>query len=65
MPRPTPKFTQADVVRALKGAKAAGFEVGAVEISQDGRIKIMKVDAEPSTPDVTPFDAWRAGRDAH
>ena len=41
MSRAAARFTQADVTRALKGAAVAGFSVGRVEISPDGRIIVF------------------------
>lgn len=41
MSRTAARFTQADVTRALKGAAVAGFDVGRVEISPDGRIVVF------------------------
>jgi hypothetical protein len=43
-------FRQGDVTKALKGAAAAGIDVGRVEIDRDG--KIIVIVAEPaSAPD--------------
>ncbi len=45
MTSPAP-FKQVDVTRALKGAVAAGVEVGRVEIEPDGKIVVwIKDDA--------------------
>lgn len=64
MARTSTRFTQADVAKALKAARAAGFDVGAVEIEHDGRIRIVRrADEKSETPD--PFDIWKARRDAH
>jgi hypothetical protein len=41
MSRTAARFTQADVTRAVKGAEGAGFRVGRVEISPDGRIIVF------------------------
>lgn len=50
-------FRQVDVSRALKGAKAAGFAVGRVEISTDGRIVILPLSATPEPDDAgNPWD---------
>jgi hypothetical protein len=40
-------FRQQDLVRALKGARAAGLEISKVEIDKDGKIVVIigKVDA--------------------
>jgi len=40
MSRRPARFTQADVARAIKGARMAGIEVRSVEIARDGRISI-------------------------
>lgn len=40
-------FRQRDLVRALKGAKAAGLEISKVEIDKDG--KIIVVVGKPDT----------------
>ena len=40
------RFTQADITRALKGAAAAGFTV-ALEITLDGAIRLIPVEARP------------------
>ena len=64
MSRVKARFTQADVARALRAAEAAAFDVGAVEIDHDGRIRIVRrVEEKSKSPD--PFDAWKARRDAH
>jgi hypothetical protein len=34
-------FRQRDLVRALKGAKAAGLEISRVEIDKDGKIVVI------------------------
>jgi len=35
------RFTQADVVRALRGAKEAGLDVVRIEIDRDGKIVVI------------------------
>lgn len=47
MPRRRAPFTQADITRAIKAAKAAGVEVGSVDIAPDGRIIIRALGAQP------------------
>ena len=41
MSRRPPKFRQADLTRALRGARAAGVQMTCVEIDKDGRIILM------------------------
>jgi hypothetical protein len=43
MPRAPAKFTQADIARVLRAVKASGVAM-AVEISQDGKIRLEPVD---------------------
>lgn len=63
MSRSSARFTQADVAKALKGALAAGFDVGAVEIGTDGMIRIVhRGKAEENSLD--PFDQWKERRNA-
>lgn len=64
MPRGRARFTQADVARALKAAGAASFDVGAIEILPDGAIRISRA-AEAVAPEPSPYDRWKAKRDAH
>ena len=63
MSRSSTRFSQADVAKALKGALAAGFDVGAVEIGKDGTIRIVR-NEEKAKNSSDPFDAWKASRDA-
>lgn len=44
MPRTATKVTQADVARVLRAVKQSGLSM-AVEISQDGKIRLEPVDA--------------------
>ena len=39
------RFRLRDVTRALRGAEAAGLRIGAVEVSQDGTIRILPKNA--------------------
>ncbi|GAB1364728.1 hypothetical protein MASR1M32_39640 [Rhodobacter sp.] len=52
-------FTQAEVTRAIKAAKAAGMEVSRCEIMPDGRI-VMTTDS--AAPPEDPFLSWKASR---
>ena len=52
-----------EFVCTLKGALAAGFDVGAVEIGADGMIRIVR-NTEKAKNSSDPFDQWKASRDA-
>jgi hypothetical protein len=41
MARAPSTFRQLDVTRAIKAAKAAGVDIGRIEIANDGRIVII------------------------
>jgi hypothetical protein len=41
MARGSLTFRQRDLVRALRGAKAAGLEIAKVEIDKDGKIVVI------------------------
>jgi hypothetical protein len=61
--RSSARFKQAEITRALKGAKAAGFHVAHIKIAADGSIEIdagSDIKSEPGNA----FDAWKA-TDAH
>lgn len=61
MPRRPSTFRQADVVRAVKAARAADVTVGAVEVTPEGIIRIVaRLPVEQSPID--PFDTWKAKR---
>ncbi|MFN7224437.1 MAG: hypothetical protein ACK4MS_10500 [Paracoccaceae bacterium] len=62
MTRRASTFTQADITRAIKAAKAAGLDVNRCEIGPDGRIVLS---AESAAPAADPFDAWKAKRGNH
>lgn len=47
-------FTKAAIVRAMEAVKEAGFEVGTVEITADGTIRVLKAVAVDT---VRPKDA--------
>lgn len=57
-------FKQADVLRAVKGARAAGLTVGRVEIDQAGKIVIVSASADGAGDEPDYFAAWRAEKDA-
>lgn len=49
-------FTQADLKRAVTAAKAAGLDVGALEIAPNGTIRILVADAVKTALD--PFEEF-------
>lgn len=55
-------FRQADLTRAVRAARAGGLAVVRTEIEPDGRIVLIH--AAAAEPPATPFDEWRARRDA-
>jgi len=56
MTKPT-RFTQADVERAIRAAKAVGIEHPAVEIYPDGRIRLLTAPHGPKKA-LSPFEEW-------
>lgn len=57
------RFTQAEIERAIRGAKACGLEARRVEITPDGAI-IIHHDKTQDGDTMTPYQRWRAERDA-
>jgi len=57
MTRGRVKSRQADLTRALKGARDAGFEVGRVEIYSEGKI-VLFVKSERSEP-LSVVEQWK------
>ncbi len=55
MPKAPARFTQSDIARALKAWQAAGLPVGAVEIRDDGSIRI-EAPREPAQDSA--LDRW-------
>jgi hypothetical protein len=64
MSRASPRFTKADVARALKGATEAGFAPSSIEIMPDGSIKMSNV-VGAVEPELSPYDHWKAKRGAN
>jgi hypothetical protein len=57
MARARPAFRQADVTRAVKGARAAGLNIGRVEIDRDGKIVlIVGSEAPEASPEQDDLD---------
>ena len=48
------RFSQADLIRAMKAAEKAGFQVAGCEIKPDGTIRVELGGSEA-------VDDWRAG----
>lgn len=64
MARTKATFTQGDISRALKAARSAGFEVGAIELRPDGVMQIKRATSEAASEATSPFEIWKAKRDA-
>lgn len=63
MARAPATFKHADLVRAVKAARACGLDVVRTEIAADGRIILVHEGKE--TPSMSnEFDEWKAKRDA-
>ncbi len=65
MPRGPSTFRQADLTRAIKGARDAGVEVTRAEIAKDGKIIIVmgKIGEVDAVAELTPDDElehWRS-----
>jgi len=63
VPRQSPAFTQADVARAIKGARAAGMNVVRVEVMQDGRIVLAAPTPTPTPEPANALDQWMQEHD--
>ena len=56
-------FRQADVARALKATDAAGLKVARVDVDpESGKFSIVLADG--AAAGASPFDLWKAKRDA-
>lgn len=51
------RFTQADVERAIRAAKAVGIEHPTVEMLPDGRIRLLTAPHGPKKA-LSPFEEW-------
>jgi hypothetical protein len=54
-------FTQADVQRALRGARAAGMAVRQLDIDANGKITVTFASGGEQ-PAASPLDSWMASR---
>lgn len=65
MARRTSTFRQSDVERAVKAARAAGLDIGMVEVAPDGTIRVkVGATSEDSPTAATPYDDWKARKNA-
>lgn len=64
MPKGKIAFKQADVLRAVKGARAAGLTVSRVEIDQAGKITIIPERVDASDGEIDHLAVWMAEQDA-
>jgi len=55
-PRGPSPFRQATMVKAVRSAEAAGLEVGAVEITKDGTIRVVTRSATDQNTAPNPWD---------
>lgn len=60
MSRSPATFKQADIVRAVKAARACGLDVVATEISRDGKITLVHSGLATPTESSNPYDLWKA-----
>jgi len=65
-PRGKSLFRQANLVKAMKSAKEGGLEIGGVEVTPDGTIRVLAKDVARCGGG-TELDDWMATRakDAH
>ena len=64
MGRRASTFSQSDVERAVKATRNAGLQVGAIEISKGGTIRVViGSDVIPAKPDSS-FDEWKGKQNA-
>lgn len=57
------RFTQAELERAMRAAKATGLPISRTEIAADGAI-VIHHDKSDAADTLTPYQRWRAGKDA-
>lgn len=52
------RFTQADISRAVAGAKKAGLDLTGMEIAPDGTIRLLATDPKPAQGDEREPQQW-------
>lgn len=57
MPRRPPLLRERDVVKVLKGAKAAGVEIARIEIEPAGKIVLVAI--ADSNELLSPLEKWK------
>jgi hypothetical protein len=62
-PRSRSLFRQYNLVKAMKSAQKGGLEIGGVEITPDGTIRVLAKDAAGHVSG-SDYDDWVAKRDA-
>lgn len=64
MARPS-AFRQVDVTRAVRAAQSSGLHVTRIDVAPDGKFSVIIDAGVPSAASPpSPFDEWKAGRDA-
>jgi hypothetical protein len=56
MARGACSFRESDVRRAIRAARAAGIEIGRIEVDKDG--KIVVVAGKPAEAEAKPANEW-------
>lgn len=58
MPRAAARFRQADIHRAVKAAKASGFEIGQIIIETGGAIRLVTA-SNSEQDNLSVLEKWR------
>lgn len=64
MPKRPSTFRQTDVERVLKAACKAGVPVRALEVTKNDTIRVIVAEDSAQTTTDSPFDEWKAKRNA-
>lgn len=59
-----PSFRPTDLARAIRACRKGGLEIARTEIDPDGRIILFHASAAAEAAPASPFDAWKASRNA-